>query len=98
MGREIARGDRIHDLYEVAKKLLPHLDISNENIKYYASLITYYSVFRLKQLDEEIVHLYLLCFVYHRYQQLHDNLLTGLIHHVQTLYGCGQKCGQGAGV
>ena len=83
MGREIDRGDQIHDLYEVAKKLLPHLDISNENIKYYASLITYYSVFRLKQLDEQIVHLYLLCFVYHRYQKLHDNLLTGLIHHVR---------------
>ena len=62
---------------------MPHLDISNENIRYYASLVTYYSVFRLKQLDEGIVHLYLLCFVYHRYQKLHDNLLTGLIHHVR---------------
>jgi len=73
MGREIGRGDQIHALYEVAKKLIPHLDISNENMKYYASLVTYYSVFRLKQLDEGIVHLYLLCFVYHRYQKLYDN-------------------------
>jgi hypothetical protein len=83
MAREIGREHQIHDLYALAKKLVPHLDISNENIKYYASLVTYYSVFRLKQLDEGIVHLYLLCFVYHRYQKLHDNLLTGLIHHVR---------------
>jgi TnpA family transposase len=83
MAREIGRRDQIHDLYELAKKLLPHLDISTENIRYYASLVTYYSVFRLKQLDEGIVHLYLLCFVYYRYQKLHDNLLTGMIHHVR---------------
>ena len=83
MAREIGRGHQIHGLYALATKLLPHLDISNENIKYDASLVTYYSVFRLKQLDEGIVHLYLLCFVYHRYQKLHDNLLTALIHHVR---------------
>ena len=83
MAREIARRDQIHDLYALAKQLLPHLDISNENIRYYASLVTYYSVFRLTQLDEGLVHLYLLCFVYHRYQKLHDHLLTGMIHHVR---------------
>ena len=54
-------------------------------------LVTYYSVFRLKQLDEGIVHIYLLCFVYHRYQKLHDNLINGLIHHVRRYYGCGQR-------
>jgi Domain of unknown function (DUF4158) len=36
MAREIGRGQQIHDLYELAKKLLPRLDISNESIKYYA--------------------------------------------------------------
>ncbi len=65
---------------------MPCLDISNESIKYYASLVTYYSVFRLKQLDAWLVHLSLLCFVYHRYQKLHDTLLNCLIHHVRR-YG-----------
>jgi TnpA family transposase len=86
MAREIERGQQIRELYELAKWLLLCLDISNESIKYYASLVTYYSVFRLKQLDEWIVHLYLLCFVFHRYQKLHDNLLNSLIHHVRR-YG-----------
>ena len=84
IAREIERGNQINDLYGRAKMLLPCLDISSESIKYYASLITYYSVFRLKQLDEWIAYLYLLCFVYHRYQKLHDNLLSTLIYRVRN--------------
>jgi TnpA family transposase len=34
-------------------------------------------------LDAWIVYRYLLCFVYHRYQRLHDHLLESLIHHVR---------------
>jgi hypothetical protein len=76
---EIHRGEQIHNLYRLAEKLLPHLLISNESIKHYASLVTYYSVFRLKRFDLFLVYLYLICFVYHRYQRLHDNLIYGRI-------------------
>ncbi len=76
--REIHRGDQIHALYPRAQQLLPILDISSESIKYYASLVTYYSVFRLKRLAQDIVHVYLLCFVFHRYQRVHDNLISSL--------------------
>jgi len=48
-----------------------------------SSLVTYYSVFRLKRFDEFRVYLYLLCFVYHRYQRLHDNLINSLIYNVR---------------
>jgi len=81
--RELRRGEHIQHLYQVAKRLLPNLGISNESIKYYASLVTYYSVYKLKRLDTSLVYLYLLCFIYHRYQRLHDNLLGSLIHHVR---------------
>ena len=40
IGHEINRGKNICDLYCLAKDLLPHFSISNENIKYYASLVT----------------------------------------------------------
>jgi TnpA family transposase len=80
--REIDRGDRLRPFYQRAQKLLPVLEISNESIKYYASLVTYYSVFRLKQLEEPMVYLYLLCFLYHRYQRLNDNLLKCLIYKI----------------
>ncbi len=49
--REMVRGKQIQSLYRLAQKLLPELGISNESIKYYASLVGYYSVFRLKRLN-----------------------------------------------
>jgi len=81
--REIHRGEQIRNLYRLAEELLPPLLISNESIKHYASLVTYYSVFRLKRFDDFLVYLYLLCFVYHRYQRLHDNLINSLIYNVR---------------
>lgn len=81
--REINRGKQIQPLYRLAQKLLPKLGISNESIKYYASLVGYYSVFRLKRLNEWIVYVYLLCFVHHRYQRIHDNLINTFIYSVR---------------
>lgn len=81
--QEIARGEQLRPLYKVAQRLLPELEISNENIKYYASLVTYYSIFRLRQLDATLVRVYLLCFAYHRFQKLHDNLIHSFIHHLR---------------
>jgi hypothetical protein len=81
--REIHRGEQIRDLYHLADKLLPTLEVSNESIKYYASLVSYYSVYKLKRFNESTTYIYLLCFVYHRYQRLHDNLIQCFIHHVR---------------
>ena len=85
IAREVKRGKQIKPLYEAAQNILPHLDISNESIKYYASLINYYSVFQMGQLDKSLAHIYLLCFVYHRYQKLHDNLINCFIFRVRQL-------------
>ncbi len=80
---EIARGKQMCELYGVSGRVLQRLEISNESIKYYASLVTYYSVYRLKRFDAWIVYVYLLCFVHHRYQRHHDNLLVSLIYYVR---------------
>ena len=80
---EIRRCEQIQALYNLTKTLLPALEISRESIKYYASLVSFYSVFRLKQLSQDVVYVYLLCFIHHRYQQAHDNLLNSLIHKVK---------------
>jgi len=83
MRREMTRGEHLVQLYTLARRIVPQLDISREGITYYSSLVSYYSVFRLKQLDTWIVYLYLLCFVVHRYQRFNDNLLTCFIHLVK---------------
>lgn len=81
--QEIQRGKQLFYFYQIARKLLPALSISNENIKYYASLVNYYSVNRLQQLNEWTVYLYLICFTHHRYQQMLDNLINCLIYRVR---------------
>jgi len=43
---EIQRGKRTQPLYQLAQILLPKLGVSNESVKYYASLLGYYPVFR----------------------------------------------------
>ena len=81
--REVERGEQIRKLYRLSQKVLPHLKISNENIGYYASLVDYYSVYKLRRMSEDVVYVYLLCFIQHRYQKLHDNLIQSLMHHVR---------------
>jgi hypothetical protein len=81
--REIQRGESLTVWYTLAQKLLSACKISNESIKYYASLGSYYSVFRLPQLPERVVQISLLCFVYHRYQQLHENVINSVLYHIR---------------
>ena len=45
--------------------------------------MSYYSVYKLKRLPAWTAYLYLLCFVVHRYQRLHDHLITSLMSHVR---------------
>ena len=85
INKEIQRGEQIKSLYAVAQTVLPHLGISNESVKYYASLIDYYSVFQMNQIDENLARIHLLCFVQYRYQRLHDNLINCFIYRVRQL-------------
>lgn len=80
--QEIAKRGQLLPLYQLAKVLLPPLEISAENIKYYASLVDYYTTYKLARLKGYTTYVYLLCFVYHRYQQLTDNLVDSFIYHV----------------
>ncbi len=42
--REIERDVKIKELYQTGKQILPLLEISNQSIAYYASLVSYYRV------------------------------------------------------
>ena len=84
--QEIERGKQLLPLYQVAKRLLPMLEISNESITYYASLVHYYSVYRLNRFDRWQTYLYLLCFIYHRHQKVQDHLIEGLCFKVREYH------------
>lgn len=80
--KELDRRTLLADLYQLASRFLPSLQISNENIKYYASLVSYYTIFNLKRMSREISHAYLLCFILYRYQMVNDNLVNTFLYHV----------------
>ncbi len=81
--REIQRGSQLRPLSTLATRVVPALQISNESLNYYASLVSSYSVYKLKRWPAWTVYLYLLCFVVHRYRRLHDHLITSLMYHVR---------------
>lgn len=81
--QERERGVELLPLYEMAQRILPHLDLSHEGTAYYASLAGYYTATRLNDLDFWLVAVYLLCFLQHRYHRLHDHLLSGFMQAVK---------------
>ena len=79
---EIQKRESIRPVYDFACRFLPTLGISNENIRYYARLAGYYSTYRLRRLKRETAYIYLVCFAYHRYQKINDDLINAFIYHV----------------
>ena len=64
---------------------MPKLDISQQNIAYYASLAHYYTIYDLRRLKPGQTHLYLLCYAWQRYRQLTDNLVEAFGYHMNQL-------------
>lgn len=83
ISQEIAKQKILKPLYDFAKDFLPRLKISNDNIVYFGSLVNFYSIFRLQQLQRGITNVYLLCFIYHRYHRINDNLINAFIYYVR---------------
>jgi len=80
---EVRKGESLKEIYTVAQSVLTSLWISNENIKYYASLVGYYTVFRLKRMQREAVYVYLICFILNRYQKINDNLVNTFVYYIR---------------
>ena len=80
--REVERRKRFQPLHEFAHAFLATADISSESGKYYASLVKFYTVYKLQRMSPLTARLYLLCFAYHRFRQINDNLIEAFIHWV----------------
>lgn len=87
---EAAKALEISGLYEFAKSFLPGLNISKNAIRYYADLAEQYAAYRLRRLRKPQQWLQALCFVYHRYQQIMDNLITSFMVHARAIIADGK--------
>jgi len=83
MKAECRKLEAIKPLYLVAKSLLPKLEISQQNMQCYAELAIQYDIYDLRRMPISQSSLYLLCYIWYRYQQLSDNLVTAFCHHLR---------------
>ncbi len=67
-------------LHAFGHSFLTSAGLSTESVKYYASLVQYYTVYKLQRMAPATTRLYLLCFAYHRFRQINDNLVDAFIH------------------
>jgi TnpA family transposase len=73
--QEIEHYKKYSHLYQIAKRILPHLKISNNSIDYFADLVDHYTVQALDRQNEEQTCLWLICFIYNRAKRILDNLV-----------------------
>jgi TnpA family transposase len=78
--QEVARRQFFQPLYVFAHTFLATAGLSNESSKYYASLVKFYTVYKLQRMARATARLYLLCFAYYRFRQINDNLIEAFIH------------------
>ena len=69
---EIEKHTQLKLTFEIAKTIMHKLNLPLKTCTYYASLIQYYNRSRMKQLNPQKMGLYLLCYVFIRYQSTND--------------------------
>lgn len=78
--KEVERRRFFQPLHDTARAFLATAGLSAESGKYYASLVKFYTVYSLRRMAPKTTRLYLLCFAYHRFRQINDNLIDAFIH------------------
>lgn len=86
--QEVVRRQYFQPLHDFTKGFLEIAGLSAESIKYYSSLVKYYTVYKLRRMHKGSVRLYLLCFAYQCFREVNDNLIEAfiyLVHHYEKL-------------
>ena len=75
----------IRSLYPEIKVLIAELELSPKNLEYYASLVKHKSVYKLRRHDDSQTILYLVCYLFFRYRETNDNLVSAFIYMIRKL-------------
>lgn len=78
--QEVERRKFYQPLHAFAHTFLATAGLSPESGKYYASLVKFYTVWKLKRMALATTRLYLLCFAYHRFREINDHLIDAFLH------------------
>ena len=66
--------------FDMAKRVLPKLEISKNSIDYFSSLVEHFTIQGLSRTNIQQTCLWLLCFIYLRYRKMLDNLTTMFVY------------------
>lgn len=94
MREEADKAQRLQELYDFASSYIPKLDIAKNAVRYYAQVTEDYPAARLRKLKLERQRLYMICFIYHRYQQIIDNLIGSFIYRVRLFQDAGKEAAE----
>ena len=75
----------IKEIYPIVTKVIEKLRLSKKNIDYYASLVDFYTITKLRRFSFETSALYIICYLHQRYKQINDNFVNAFIYHVRKL-------------
>lgn len=79
-------------LYQMARRLLHGLGVSQQNLLYFASLVNFYTIHDLRNIKKEQTWLYRMCYIWLRYLQLSHNLTSAMMWHIkQTEDRCNEE-------
>lgn len=81
---EVKKAEQIRGLYHLCKTLISSLQLSNNAVRYYGSLAEEYTPSRLRKLKKPQQWLHMLCFIFNRYQEFMDNLITSFMYHLRA--------------
>jgi len=75
ISRELESFQVIKEVFPQVKSVVDKLSLSSGNQAYYSSMVSYYSITKLRRFSEPRAFLYLSCYLHHRYRQMGDNLV-----------------------
>lgn len=94
--KEVERRKFFQPLHDFAQRFLVMAGLSNESGKYYASLVKFYTVYKLQRMPKGNTRLFLLCFAFHRFRQINDNLIEAFIYLVDQYEKDGKQAAEAA--
>lgn len=87
ISQELKTHKTIRSLYPEIKALIVELKLSPKNLEYYASLVKHKSVYKLRRHNDSQTILYLVCYLFFRYRETNDNLVSAFIYMIKKLTG-----------
>ncbi len=86
---EVNKHKQLRSIFNVAKDVIQTLKLPHTTCEYYASLVEYYDRSQMKRLNIQSIGLYLLCYIFLRYQSTNDTLIDAFKKRVADFEGKG---------